>query len=204
MKCSKRKIGSWRFQLNHASALEPQAEWLLSYFQKMHKEGVAFFPGMKIQFGWSFLELRETEENIYLVREPDFSGNPFITFRADISATLQVQTSQNDLIRKLGVAPLGVSFQDKIVIAKGCLEAGRVYMERIPPQSEKEDSGWFVGFVEGNNHQENLQSVWVYQLLQSRPMLLQFLLLPAGYMVILDGNNVEKIFDADGNSRTLG
>jgi len=203
MKCSRRKIGGREFQLNHASALERQAEWVLSYFERMQKEGMTFFSGMKIQFGWSFLELRENGENIYLIQEPDFSGNPFSSFRADVSTTLQVQASQNNLIEELDIAPSGVSFQDKIVFAKGSLEAERVYIERIPPQPEKNDSGWFLGLVEGNNQPENLQAMWVYQLLQSRPILLQFLLLPPGYMVIVKGSSVEEILDAAGNSRML-
>jgi hypothetical protein len=187
------------FQLNHAAGLKRQADWLLSHFEKMQNEGTSFSHGMRIRLGWSILELRE-EGGMYVVYEPDFSKNPFIEFRSDVSVTLQVQASQIDFINQLGLTPLEVSFQDRIIFAKGCMEVGKIYLERVPPQPEKGDSGWFVGFIDGNNDQENLQSAFVYQLLYLRPILLQFLLLPAGYMVVLDGNRVEAILDQAGKS----
>lgn len=191
MEFTKRKIGICEIQLHHSSALAPQADWLLSYLEKMHREGYVFFSGMKIQFGWSFLELHEIGRDAYVIREPDFSGNPFEEFRQDVSVTLQIQAMQNSLIAKLGVLPTVVSFQDKIIIAKGCLGAEQIYMERIPPQPDKADSGWFVGFLNGDNQQSNLQSIYVYQLL-SRPILLQFLLLPAGSLIVLKGDHVKR------------
>ena len=198
MESSKRQIGECVFHVNHVSGLERQAAWLLSYFEKMQHDGISFFHGMKLQVGWSILELRKAADS-YIVFEPDFSKNPLVDFRPDVSVTLQVQFSQVDLINRLNLVPTETSFQDKIIFAKGSLDEGKIYLERVSPRPEKGDSGWFIGFVNGNNDPSNLQSGFVYQLLYLRPILLQFLLLPAGSMVVLDGSKVEAILDHDGN-----
>lgn len=199
MKSSNRKIDNWMFTINHVDGLEKEAIWLLSYFEEMARNGVSFHNGMKVGLGWSILELRNDSEEIFSVYEPDFSANPFVDVRPDVSVTLQVQASQVALVNHFKLSPVDVSFQDKIIFAKGSMEARKIYLERTAPRPEKGDSGWFVGFVEGDNSPANLQAGFVYQLLSLRPMLLQFLLLPPGLMVVLDEDRVEVILDKEGN-----
>jgi len=195
---SERKIGQSVFRVQCSERLEGQAAWLLSYFEQMQEEGISFFPGMRIQLGWSMLELRAVDGNAYLAYEPNFSKNPFTDFRDDVSVTLQVLSSQTAFINQFGIAPVRVSFQDKVIFAKGAMAGDSVYLERVPPIPERGDSGWFIGLREGSNDPSNLQAAYVYQLLHLRPSLLQFLLLPDGYLVVLTGDEVEAIFDRDG------
>jgi hypothetical protein len=60
-------------------------------------------------------------------------------------------------------------------------------MERIA--AKPGDTGWYIGRRDGDN--AVLDAIQVYQLLRLRPTLLQYLLLPPGYMVILNGDQVE-------------
>ncbi|UTH73452.1 hypothetical protein [Chromobacterium sp. IIBBL 290-4] len=188
------------FKVNHAEGMDCQADWLLSCFEKMQHEGVSFSHGLRIKLGWSILELQSEQGNSLVVCEPDFLRNPFVDFRPDVSVSLQVQASQVAFVNQLNLAPLETSFQDRIIFAKGCWDAKKIYMERVAPRPENGDSGWFFGVVDGNNEPGNLQSGFVFQLLKLRPMLLQLLLLPAGYMVVLDGGGVEAVLDQYGSS----
>lgn len=203
MEFRKRQIGQWTLQINFTLGMEREADWLLSYLEKIHQEGVIFSNDMKLELGWSMLHFRCEEGGLLVVNEPDFSKNPFVDVRPDLSVTLQVLASQIAFTNQLRISPLEVSFQDKVIFAKGCMDAEKIYLERIPPRSDKGDSGWFIGYVDGNNEPENLQSCFVYQLLYLRPMLLQLLLLPAGYMVVLDGSTLEAILDQDGKSISM-
>ncbi|HEX7639889.1 MAG TPA: hypothetical protein VF457_15945 [Burkholderiaceae bacterium] len=193
------KCGGATVRVNYAPGLERQADWLLSVLGEMASSGARLAPDVRVQIGWSFIQLRADGDEL-IVCEPDFAGNPFKDLRRDVSVTLQVQASQNDFISRLGVAPTMVSFQDKIIFSKGCLGVDRIYAERIDPKVNSHDSGWFFGYVDGDNDASNLQAGYVYHLLALRPILLQILLLPAGYMVVFNGERVEDILGVDGKS----
>lgn len=194
MASSTRAIDNKIIRVNYSDELQPQAEWLLDHLDSMRSDGVSIHANQRIQFGWSFLEFKQ-EGGEHVVHEPDFLTNPLTQTRPDISITLQVQASQLAFINQLRLSPTQASFQDKIIYAKECLSSSKIYGERIDPQPEKGDSGWFFGFVDGNNEPENLQAGYVYQLLSLRPILLQLLLLPPGYMVVLNGSEIETILD---------
>ncbi len=80
----------------------------------------------------------------------------------------------------------------KIVLSKGVLKAKRIYLERIQTDSPK-DTGWFIGFAEKEKNKGNYEAIWVGDLIKLRSKLLSILQLPAGYMVIVDGDKIDYI-----------
>src|SRR5262249_19764756 len=146
--------------------LEQQARWLLGTIARFRKEPKGIHPGTRIEIGWSTLTLIEKDARL-IVCEPDFSRDPFIDSREDLTCTLTVLAQQSDLLNKLGVDGVGCSFQDKIVLAKGSIGLDRIYMERSEPTNAR-DSGWYVGPVD-NVPVESYEAIYVYQLLGLRP-----------------------------------
>jgi hypothetical protein len=184
------------------ASLEAQADWLLGLLYKLWTQGVPIEDGRSIQFGWSILSLRRESSGLLVVHEPDYSRNPFQDTRGDISCTIEVQENQNALAKRLKVDALPALFQDKVVLAQGCLSIPHIYLERNtnPP---KGDSGWYIGPCESADKRPELEALYVYELLQRRPSLLQSLALPPGHLVVFQGDEIEAILDAS-NTNILG
>jgi len=127
-------------RVNFEAGLERQAEALLAALEEKHTEGMTLRAGSRIRLGWSFLILQERIGEI-VICEPDYTSNPFAETRDDVSVFLRVLASQTALVQMLGVTPIEVSFQDKIVYANGVFESGQLYAERIQPRPDKQDSG---------------------------------------------------------------
>lgn len=181
--------------IRYSSHLREQVEWLESLIIELNKQGTLIEDGVKIQFGWSFLIFREYEYNKLIVCEPDFSKNPFIDEKRSIDFTIEIQAVQNSFAQRCGIEPVFTLFQDKIILAKGCLNEEKLFMERINPDSEYGDSGWFINAVENNNENPELEAIYVYQLLSLKPELLPVLILPPGFIVLINNKIVEKVIN---------
>ena len=90
-------------------------------------------------------------------------------------------------------------FDEKVVLARGCLQQPRVYMEHTATTSAG-DSGWYVGPVEGSNDVQEYEALYVYQLQEHRPALLQATALPVGFLVVFDGDHIEAVLDGNGTN----
>jgi hypothetical protein len=181
--------------------LAPQAEWLLGLLARLFGQGVAIEVGRRIEFGWSMLTFKSDGLGGLVVCEPDFSANPFLDVRDDLSCTLRVQEAQSAFARHLKVSIAPASFQTKVVIRKGCLAAKRIYLERNAGAS-KADSGWYVGPCDADEEEPVLEALYVYELLHRRPEVMQCLGIPPGHMVVFDGKRIEAVLDA-GNRNIL-
>jgi len=172
-------------------ALRPQAEWLLGYIRETFgSDGGQLRDGFKLQVGWSILSLREQNGKL-VINEPNYYGDPFTECHDDISCTLRVQVEQNAILQLAEVDDaVPALFQDKVVLAKGCLDEKRVYLERTK-NSPPGDSGWYIGPAAGGKRKPALEAIYVYDLLKERPALLQVLALPPGYLVVFDGDKIE-------------
>lgn len=176
--------------------LAPQAEWLLSLLGRLFDQGVAIAAGRRFEFGWSMLIFKRDSDGGLVVCEPDFSTNPFLDVRDDLSCTLGIQEAQNAIARRLRLSITPASFQDKVVISKGSLSSQRIYLERNA-DTPKGDSGWYIGPCDRGEKELVLEALYVYELLHRRPEVMQFLGLPPGYMVVLDGTEIEAVLDAE-------
>jgi hypothetical protein len=191
MKPLKAQIGTKTIFVNCDEDLRPQGEWLLAYLRKTFgNDPGPLRDGFKIQVGWSILCLRQQEAGL-VVCEPNYRGNPFVEWHDDISCTLQVQMEQNELLEVLDVKEGAAAlFQDKIVLAKGCLSEERIFLFRSK-DAPAGDSGWYIGPTAGSEPAAANEAIHVYQLLKLRPALLQALALPPGSMVTFHGDGIE-------------
>ena len=188
------KAGSISLVVNCADELCDQGKWLLETIKRLHEQGLPLEDKKRIQFGWTLLTLKRRDSEIVLC-EPDYAGNPFSDVVEDVTRTLWVQAQQVDVLRKLGLEGSPARFQDKVVIAKGCLDEPRVFLQRQGTQ-EPGDSGWFLGHVQENQDTGgDYDSLYVYQLLFRRPTFLQVMALPPEYVVVFNGDQIESILD---------
>lgn len=176
-------------------SLARQADWLFGLLQKLSIQGVPIEAGRRIEFGWSMLSFRSDQKGGLVVCEPDFSSNPFMQVRDDISCTLEIQERQNALAKRLDITLVPASFQDKVVIDKGCLSASRIYMERNF-DAPKGDSGWYIGFYDAASKEPELEALYVYELVRQRPELMECLGLPPGFMAVFNDRRLEAVMDS--------
>jgi hypothetical protein len=149
--------------------------------------------GLALRWGWSELVLVRSPDGPLQLHEPDFGGDPIEDFRPDVTATLQVQAATRELLARCGVHPHPVRFDELVVVAGDPFDASVLMAQRNPP-SAPGDSGWYVsarpGFEEGA-----LAPRMVFELLDARPGLLPTLALPAGWQVVLEGDDVVRVVD---------
>ena len=173
-------------------ALERHAHWLLGVFDELDREGKDVWGGQRIEVGWSLLTLwREGER--WIVHEPNFAGDPFRGTRGDVTTSLSVQAQQNDVVKRVGVEPVKVSFQDHILIGEGCLDAPDVYLQRHEPPTPSH-SGWYLGPVNGDV--EERENFYVYELLKRRQAVLQVLALPPGYLAVFERDRIKAVLNS--------
>jgi hypothetical protein len=191
-------IGGQTFVVNCSDRVESQAQWVIDLLRRLHEQGIELGEGKSVQLGWSALRFsRRADDKAILVCEPDFDRNPFADIRPNVTCTLTILAKQKDLAARLRVDPVEISFQDKIVLKRGVLSRQRVYLER-KPSPRKGDSGWYIGPVEADGIQpkaEELEAMYVYQLLAVRPEMLTALILPTGYLVVMNGSELEAVLD---------
>ncbi len=190
-----KKIDKDELVIRVAEIRGEQGRWLLGVIESMHHRGMKIEDGVRFRLGWSTLIFRKQTDGRLLVCEPDFMGNPFEDEVDTLDATLDIQSRQNAKVIEVGVAPMAISFQDKIIVSKGALDLPSLYMERKAPVPEKHDSGWYIGERDFGRTKpaSELEAIFAYQLLRYRPHLLDMLTLPSGYLVFVNGDEIERV-----------
>jgi hypothetical protein len=159
--------------------------------------------GMRIRFGWSVLTLREADDGGLIVCEPDFDGDALRETRPRVDVTLDVVARQAALIRRLGVEPVDVGFDQLIVAARGAFTSRTLLMFRASPSGD--DSGWSLTIPEDQDRAaapDNFEAVRAYTLLRGYPEALTVLPLPPGFAVVIEDRRISVILDENGRART--
>lgn len=196
-----KKIDNKIVSLRCSEALSSQGEFLLSVIEEEQRNKDILKDNYKLQIGWSFYILLRQDDS-FKVLTPDYRRNPFEDMTPDVTLALFIQAQQNQLLRKSNVHGEPVSFQDKIVVLKDALTADLVYLERSSDYKQG-DSGWYIGLVKDPNNSlrtaKDYQAIYVYQLLQYKPYVLQLLTLPKGSMAIVNGDEIIEVVDENNN-----
>ncbi len=177
-----------------------QAQALLSKLEELHRQGPALHSGTVVQFGWSRLVL-EGEDDSLVVCEPDFDGDPFHHTVREVDRTLRVVSEQAGICRLVQAVGQDVSFDQCLIVAKGHIATPRIYLDRRTPEV-KGFSGWYLGPFEEDEpiqNQDQLEPLYLYQLLKLRRAALSVMNLPINYVVVFDGDKIEMIFDSTGS-----
>ena len=180
-----------------ADELQQQADWLLGVLAELHKSGRLIGEGKRVQVGGSFLSFRRQPSGDLSVCEPDIERNPFKDETTDVSCTLRVLASQFALASRLAVDPVVTTFQDKVVMDQDCLQSEDLYMHRSEPNASENDSGWFIGRQGPRDPSPKLEAIYAFQVLLQRPELFPALILPVGYMVMVNGQGIQAVMNAD-------
>jgi hypothetical protein len=186
---------------NCSPIYEEQINGLFNKLAELDKIGPAITNGSSIQFGWSRLLLKGNEDEL-IIYEPDFSGNPFKDYVPSIDNTLKILVEQAVLLNNFGIEGVTAKYSDKIVITKNCLSKSKIYLERTS-SDEEDDSGWFIGEVDDINTDDSIDNydvIYVFQLLNIRPTLMQVLVLPPGFLVVFFQDQLIQIFDNEGKN----
>lgn len=178
--------------------LHIQAIAMLNKFKAM---GVK--KGQTIKFGSTILLIRENNGNTrdLIVYEPDFSASdPINSWKDDLTQTLKVTRNQALLLKNIGLKNGECSFFEKIVVIKNILDYPNIYMQR-QEVDRKRDSGWFIGYADRSHDDmdmddsNNYESMYIYELTQKRPELLELICLPIGYIVVFENYAVKAILN---------
>jgi len=149
--------------------------------------------GAEIEFGWGPLRAEPRGDGSVVVMAPDYARDPS-DWSADLTVPAMIVAEQSRVQLRTGTDRYSSRFDGKVVIAEGALEAPAVYLQRIEPRPN--DTGWFVGYSSGGDN-SRLVAVRPLDILRARPALVPFLGLPAGSLVVLDGDTVRAVLDAD-------
>ena len=182
-------------RVNVDSHMEEQAEALLDVIGKLDID--KFCDNYKIQIGCTLYILRE-KAGEFIVFAPDYSKNPVYDITDDLTIPLWIQLEQGILLNKVGLTGELVSCYDKIICSKGAMDLDDIYLERTKGY-EKGDSGWFIGSLDENDKEEELEAFYIYEMIKLRPSIMQILSLPSGYMAVFNKENLVAIVDDDDN-----
>jgi hypothetical protein len=193
--------------INFDERLSSLADWLINYMINELPNADQIDEGYTIQMAWSFLVLKRNDKGNLVLCEPDFSRNPFEELVETVNSTLLIQSQQVSFAIDLNLTPLLTSFQDIIIIRKGCFDFSDLYMTRSEPDKDKKDSGWYISSRELEAGDEPLDStayttLYAFELIKYRPVLLECLGLPIGYFVTSNVDQIESVFNSE-NERIL-
>ena len=106
----------------------------------------------------------------------------------------RISKSLREAIAGIIADRLAVSSHQKVLITKSAAgEHCRLYLERTGSDSPG-DSGWYIGTID-DREIHDYEGIRIADLLEMRPDLGEILDLPAGYLIVLNGDSVEAVFD---------
>jgi hypothetical protein len=175
--------------------LKAMAEIMLSEAVSMDQKGGTFRDGLAFLHGWSAYKLRG-RPGLWRIEEPDFGGDPYANSRPDITFTLSILAQQFAVGEKLGLRPsqlAEVSCFD-MILHPSCLRDQRIRAERVELRGQK-FSGWQLFALDRKTSEADDMVSDVATLVKARPALLRVMLLPVGYSVEMNGNEIRSVTD---------
>jgi hypothetical protein len=150
-------------------------------------------PGFTIDAGWTPLRLADRDGELVL-ETPDVPADPG-AWTTDISTALRVSHDQSTTCGLFSQAHTPVRAGAKVVLDRDVLSRGRLYLHRSTEPTDT-DSGWFAGREDRTDaDNEHLVACAAGDLLRTRPALVRDLALPAGTLLVVEGD--ELVFGSD-------
>ena len=122
----------------------------------------------------------------------NYETNPFKEFTDDLTLALWIQSEQTRLAKELKIEASDIRFDEKIVLAKGVFESDHYFLQR-QNTDRKGDSGWFVGYQ--NQDTDDFVGIYAFEILKKNPKLIKTLILPADYLVVVNGGDIQAILN---------
>lgn len=188
-----KNINGQLYKLNAESYLKEQAEALFKILSDIPVYKLK--NGFKVQVGWNLFILLEDEEGFHIV-VPDYTKNPFEEVTDDLTIALWVYLEQISLLRKINSDGEMISFQDKVLCAKGVLDLEDIYLERRD-KNGKGNSGWYIGPVDDAVVVDEYEMYYAYQLLELKLEIIKVLALPIGYLAVFKKGELKAILNEE-------
>jgi hypothetical protein len=204
------QTGNQTLLVNCDERMATMAQWLLNSVAELGAANGGVRDGMTVEIGWAVLTLALEDDGALHICEPNYGEDPFEGMVDDVTVTMYILAQQQEFAMQTGTVetarfPL---FDETVVVWKGALEAPAIYLERGEPSEDEDggkDSGWYIGLADEDDDEEektisedDYEGVYVYELLVQRPALMQVLGLPPGYAVVFDGDEIDGVYDEEG------
>lgn len=190
--------GHPEFQIRVSNSAVPVEDisFLLQFFEQRVARGEKFRGGESLQVGWMFTMLEEGPAGFLRVLEPDMQVVP-VRFVDSVDNTLMQLRNQKDVVESLSpsIAPDFPSLRQSAVVHVNYQEARRILLTRNDPVNAA-DSGWWLSDLDDEARLEDparFMKTSLYQLGVHRPDLIQFLAVPAGLQVAVDGARISVL-----------
>jgi hypothetical protein len=181
----------FHISFDETSALEMDAQSIITYLEGQVKSGVIFRPQQTIQIGWMIVMVKKESEGLLALAEPDLKEIP-IRFTDSITNTLRHLRLQRDVAESIGVDPQFPSIRQSALKCAKYDDGHDFFMERS--EVLQNDSGWFFGCTNAeHNHNDPsiLSRVSLYDLGCARPEIIPFVALPSCCSITLKGKDIQ-------------
>lgn len=177
--------------------LSQEADFLAELLEQEQKKYHILGDGKILCFGWNYYKVVCVEDK-YQILAVDLKGNPFSETVEDLTLNLEIFGSQLKVIKKTGVIPVHVTFQDTMIVRKTALHASEFYLQRLEPVSQ-DDSGWYMGALDDTDSDEptDYVRIYTYQLLSICKEALSVLQLPVDTIAVFENGTLMEIVDGD-------
>lgn len=165
-------------------------EWLKVVNALPSKERIQ--DDMLLQIGFNIYKLVQLNMGQFRILSVNYETNPFKEFTDDLTLALWIQSEQSRLAKELKTETSEIRFDEKIVLAKGVFESEYYYLQR-QVTDRKGDSGWFVGYQ--NQDTDDFIAIYAFEILKKNPKLIRALILPADYLVVVNGGDIQAILN---------
>lgn len=142
-----------------------------------------------VYYSW-LLKFIGSDDNYLDLWEINNDGEEFIE---GVENAIEIVENQINLCHKYEEYAQFPQFNQMIVISKGVYEGLDVEAVKYLPEGNM--SGWWITTELYDDNIDSLMVVHYYHLAFSRPDLLKYLALPAGYRFFIEGENVEIYLD---------
>ena len=165
-------------------------EWLKIVNVLPSKERIR--DGLLLQIGFGIYKIVRLNTDQFRIISVNYETNPFTEFTDDLTLALWIQSEQSRLAKDLKIEASEIRFDDKIVLAKGVFESDNYFLQR-QDTDKKGDSGWFVGYQ--NQDTDDFIGMYAFEILKKNPNLIKALILPADYLVVVNGGVIQAILN---------
>lgn len=190
----------WAGRHNRPDWLREEAQEMLDTCAGFVNQPPGLVEGVRIQWAWSTLEVRE-HGNTLVLCEPDFATDPWERRNWDVSFTLQTVLMQNMMHTVIQVEPMPCQMQDLLAFVPDALSQPIVDMIRVQP-GENGFSGWLIGpegyFDQGPPPADAFEPMRTGDLTRMRHPLIKALSVPPGHRVRFEDHAVISVLSPDG------
>lgn len=187
-------------QHSRPELLHGVVESMLRHIASLESAPPGLSNGTTIQYGWTTVRLWDDGSDL-VVCEPDWTNHPRYRARPVVTFSAMHLVMLRVVADVTGTTNEDCSCHQTLVVERGALETERVLMMRSQPSSA-EDSGWRVRCSATTEF--NGEELPMTALVSVRPELLKVVMLPVGWSAHLNGHEIEKVLDRDGNNRFVG